>query len=167
MRQHRTTRTAWDHLGRLRPLTTWNHMGPYGIPWIDLDHLGPPGTRHVRSFVIRASSTNHKLLQWLIRCTNHKLIRFEIFESYNEKSIESGSNQEIGNMIGYFMKQILSECKWCKVLFTRKTNFSTMQFSFECYMMKQILSLEKPILDYRIFIWVMHYEINTLRIQMT
>ena len=67
----------------------------------------------------------------------------------------------------YIMKQILSECKWCKVLFTRKTNFSTIQFSFECYMMKQILSLEKRILDYRIFISVIHYEINTLRIQMT
>ena len=54
----------------------------------------------------------------------------------------------------YFMKQILSECKWCKVLFTRKIYFSTIQFSFECYMMKQILSLVKQILDYRIFIWV-------------
>ena len=147
------------------------HRGIIGAAWfintLNFAYICFPFHRHVRSFVIRDSSTNHKLLQWLIRCTNHKLIRFKIFESYNEKSIESGSNQEIGNMIGYFMKQILSECKWCKVLFTRKTNFSTMQFSFECYMMKQILSLEKPILDNRIFIWVMYYEINTLRIQMT
>ena len=47
---------------------------------------------------------------------NHKLILFEIFESYNENSIESGSNQEIGdfvlkqNMIGYLEMFLEGHC---------------------------------------------------------
>ena len=71
----------------------------------------------------------------------------------------------LGITIPKQMKQILSGCKCWKVLFTRKTTFSTIQFSFECYMMKQILSLEKQILDYRIFFWVLYHGKKSLWVQ--
>ena len=121
----------------------------------------------MRSFVIRASSMNHKLLQWLIRWINHKLISFKIFESYNEKSIESGSNQEIGNMIGYFEMFLLRHCSQGKGIFYYIIFFWVWHYEANTFLMQRTKdNVHKEKKWYKIFFWVIHYETNTFWMQM-